>query len=150
MTTSVESICEAEDRRIMNALHEKAEALPETEPEPETATVLKFWAHDPNTPNGTKGHPRTLIAFTVKNNTITYAAVTWNPVEKFDRQHALRRVLGRLQCPKRQRNIPLVADLGAHKTILKDIIGRDLQNGRTDTYRYRACNYTQQFQPFAS
>jgi len=146
MNTSVESIREAEDLRILKVVDSEVPAEAQA---PEPDPIRKFWAHDPPSDNGVKGHPRTLIAFTVKDNNVTYAAVTWNPVEKFDRHHAMRRVLGRLNCPKRQRNIPLVASLGAHKTILKDILARDLQNRRTDTYRFRACNYTQGHQKFA-
>ena len=153
--TGPESIRAAEDERIIEELKSRAEMDPDFKiiqdfNAEDPSVVHHFWAHDPPKKD-VKGHPRVLIAFQTDGKTITYAAVTWNPVDKFDRQHALRRVNGRLKCPKRQRKVLMDVKIGGpHKTILRDLIYRDEVNGRIDTYRYRACFHTRHNQKFAT
>lgn len=140
MSLTMEEQIRAElDKEALEALRAYSDVtLPE---DIEVPLVRKFWAHDPPRRGGAKGHPRVLVAFKVDGDDITYAAVTWNPVEKFDRQHAIKRVEGRLKCPKRQRRTTSKG-LNAHQAILEDIVQRDIIQGRTNTYRYQACSYT--------
>lgn len=149
--TGSESIRAAEDETIIEKFKSRAKDDPDfkiIQKFDASDLVRHFWAHDPPH-HGAKGHPRVLIAFTTDSKAITYAAVTWNPVEKFDRQHALRRVIGRLRCPKRQRKIPMDDVRGPHKAILQDLVDRDEKNKRIDTYRYRACFHARHNQTFA-
>jgi hypothetical protein len=102
-------------------------------------SVYKFWVHDPSRVQS-KGHPRTLVAFRINGRIITYAHTTWNPTdpEPFDRAHAIKRVEGRLRCPKRQHMTPL--GLGdPRKEVLKAIIEDDKMSGRDNTARFSAC-----------
>ncbi len=107
---------------------------------PKFATIRKFWLYD-SSANGHKGHPRTLVAFQRgSDGTIFYAHTTWNPDddEPFDRTQAVRRVEGRLKCPKRFRTTSDTC--GAHKSILKAMMAADERSGRTSTARYRVCH----------